>query len=118
MIKVFTGTSPFSGLTDTLAIQQIIYGGRPSRPQGQDLTDPIWYMTTRCWQEDPLLRPKMMEVVTILRERQVFFPLQHEHIDMLLFIAVVGCPLQLRNNQRSSVARQPRPFQEEWRYSA
>ena len=63
MIKVFTGTSPFSGLTDTLAIQQIIYGGRPGRPQGQDLTDPIWYMTTRCWQEDPLLRPKMMEVL-------------------------------------------------------
>ena len=62
-------------------------------------------MTTRRWQEDPLLWPKMMEVVTILREGQVFFSLQHEHINTLLFIVVVGCPLQLRNNQRSSVLR-------------
>ena len=58
-------------------------------------------MTTRCWQQDPVRRPKMAEVVATLREWQVFLPLQCEHFDMLLFIAVVGCPLQ--------------HFQEEWR---
>ena len=50
-------------------------GERPDRPQERDLTGPVWDMTELCWQEDPVLRPRMKEVVAILREQQVFHPL-------------------------------------------
>ena len=52
-------------------------GERPNRPQEQDLTDPVWEMTERCWQEDPVLRPRMKEAVAVLREWQAFLPLKH-----------------------------------------
>ena len=77
---------PFPELTDPVAVSEIMEGERPNRPQDQNLSDPIWDMTKRCWKEDPVLRPRMEEVVTILRERQVFFPLKHGHCDELLFL--------------------------------
>ena len=43
-------------------------GERPDRPQERDLTDTVWDMTKRCWQEDPVLRPRMEGVVATLRE--------------------------------------------------
>ena len=46
-------------------------GERPARPHEQDLTHPVWDTTVRCWQEDPVLRPRMEKVVTILRRRGV-----------------------------------------------
>ena len=47
-------------------------GERPDRPQERDLTDSVWDMTERCWQEDPVFRPKIKEVVAILRDRKRF----------------------------------------------
>ena len=99
LLKVFTRQIPFSELTDEDARKQILTGRRPGRPQKQDLTDQIWNMTTRCWQQDPLLRPKMMEVVQTLREWQVLLPLQHEHLDMLpSIVAMPGCASLLHND--------------------
>ena len=46
-------------------------GERPNRPQeGQELglTDSVWDMTVRCWDQDPVQRPAMTEVVRLLRE--------------------------------------------------
>ena len=46
-------------------------GERPGRPQeGQQLglTDLMWDMVVRCWNQDPVKRPKMTEVVGLLRE--------------------------------------------------
>ena len=42
---------------------------RPARPQeGQELglTDSVWEMTVRCWDQDPAQRPMMSEVVGVL----------------------------------------------------
>jgi len=44
---------------------------RPARPQeGQELglTDSVWEMTVRCWDQDPAQRPTMTEVVGLLQE--------------------------------------------------
>ena len=46
-------------------------GERPDRPQEPDLNDLVWDMTKRCWQEDPVLRPRMERVVATLDEGQV-----------------------------------------------
>ena len=71
MLKVFTGRCPFPELTDLVAVSEIMEGERPARPQERDLTDSVWDMTVRCWQEDPVLRPRIERVVTIQREGQV-----------------------------------------------
>ena len=72
LLKVFTGKCPFSKLTDPVAVSEIMEGERPDRPQERDLTNPVWDMTVRCWQEDPVLRPRVERVVVTLREWQVF----------------------------------------------
>jgi len=56
----------------------IMGGNRPARPrdaQELGLTDSVWDMTVRCWQQDPAHRPTMAGVVGLLREWLVFFPL-------------------------------------------
>jgi len=53
----------------------ITSGQRPSRPQEAQelgLTDSVWDMTLRCWQQDPTCRPTVTEVVGLLREQSVF----------------------------------------------
>jgi hypothetical protein len=72
LVKVFTGKCPFSELTDPVAVSKIMGCERPDRPQEQDLTDSVWDITVWCWQQDPIRRPEMKKVVTILREWQVF----------------------------------------------
>ena len=50
-------------------------GERPARPQevqGLGLTDSLWEVTLRCWQQDPAHRPTVTEVVEFLREWSVF----------------------------------------------
>ena len=49
----------------------IMDGGRPTRPrQSQELglMDSVWDMTVCCWDQDPVQRPAMTEVVRLLRE--------------------------------------------------
>ena len=44
-------------------------GERPARPQEAQelgLTDPMWDMTIRCWDQDPAQRPTMIEVIGLL----------------------------------------------------
>jgi hypothetical protein len=46
-------------------------GERPARPQeGEELglTDSMWDMTVRCWNQDPAQRLTMTEVVGFLHE--------------------------------------------------
>ena len=74
-VKAFTGGYPFSGFTDPIIILKITTGERPARPQGTrelGLTDSVWEMTVKCWQQDPGLRPSVTEVVGLLRRRLVF----------------------------------------------
>ena len=81
LLKVFTGSHPFSELTPAAAVfKMIIQRELPDRPQEKDLTDLVWEMTVRCWEHEPDRRPRMTEVVTTLREWQVLF-LRHEHRD-------------------------------------
>ena len=73
LLKVFTGSHPFSELAPADAVfKMVIQRELPGRPQEQDLTDPVWDMTVQCWAHEPDRRPKMTEVVSTLREWQVY----------------------------------------------
>ena len=85
-LKVFTGRHPFSELAPADAVfKMVIQRELPGRPQEQDLTDPVWDMTVQCWAHEPDRRPKMTEVVSTLREWQVFISLRHENRDTTCF---------------------------------
>ena len=47
-------------------------GEWPDRPDHTSLTDPVWNVTLRCWDQDPAHRPTMAEVVKTLRAWRVF----------------------------------------------
>ena len=50
---------------------KIMGGEHPARPQEgkeQGLTDTVWGMAVHCWHRDPPQRPKMTEVVRLVRE--------------------------------------------------
>ena len=82
LLKVFTGGPPFPELARAAAVFKMVYNRElPDRPQAQDLTDPVWDMTLRCWQHEPDRRPKTTEVVATLREWQVFSSLGLEQHD-------------------------------------
>ena len=45
----------------------------PEKTQELGLTDSVWDMAVRCWDQDPARRPTMVEVVRLLRKRSVSF---------------------------------------------
>lgn len=44
----------------------IVNGERPPRPAHSTLTDELWSLIQRCWNQDPHLRPEVSEVVKVL----------------------------------------------------
>jgi len=49
-------------------------GERPPRPTHQNLTDDLWLMVRRCWDQEPRLRPEMSQVVLELYVSVPFAP--------------------------------------------
>ena len=64
--KAFTGTVPFSYYTSPTAMMAIIDGRRPYRPTHPALTDRLWELMNRCWDQDRHNRPRMLEVLLAL----------------------------------------------------
>ena len=96
--KAFTGRPPFGEFTTPVITSKIMSGKRPARPQEAQelgLTDSVWDMTIRCWHQDPIQRPAMMEVVELVREWPVFFlSPRNKHHDMVP--AATGYVLRVR----------------------
>ena len=44
----------------------IMRGERPPRPTHPALTDELWVLTQRCWNQDPHLRPEISKVLKVL----------------------------------------------------
>jgi hypothetical protein len=64
--KAFTGRTPFNNHTSLMAVVAIMNGERPPRPTHQDLTDELWDLVQRCWNENRDERPRMLEVLQTL----------------------------------------------------
>ena len=54
------------------AMQKILNGERPRRPDRSDFTDSLWELTQRCWSKEPWDRPGVREVIEVLKELSVF----------------------------------------------
>lgn len=66
MLEVFTGEVPFHDKSPYDAMTAILNGKRPPRPTHSSCTDYLWNLIQRCWDQDPLLRPEISEVLRIL----------------------------------------------------
>ena len=44
----------------------IMRGERPQRPIHSALTNELWALTQRCWNQDPHLRPEIPKVLKVL----------------------------------------------------
>ena len=75
-MQVFTGAIPFShlGMAYQVVMDPVLLGMRPSRPTHPALTEPLWELMQRCWDEEPLLRPEAAEISRILRASSVPHP--------------------------------------------
>jgi len=62
-MKVFAGKNPFENSHPIAQRVKIIEGGRPPRPVNPSLTDDVWALVRRCWDQEPQLRPGMRSVL-------------------------------------------------------
>ena len=58
--KVFAGVAPFCGESSRVAMSAIVGGERPSRPTHPALTDELWMLAQRCWDQDTRRRPNAL----------------------------------------------------------
>ena len=63
---MFTGAIPFNNSLPAVAALAIMGGERPPRPTHLALTDRLWLLLQRCWNQDPQLRPNISEVLRVL----------------------------------------------------
>lgn len=66
--QLFAGNVPFPHIHLLGAIYPLATGDRPPRPSHPELSDKLWEMIERCWDNDPLSRPPIKTVVDILEE--------------------------------------------------
>jgi hypothetical protein len=64
--QVFTGAVPFHNSLHVAAMLAIMSGKRPPRPTHPALTDELWALMQRCWDQTPRLRPEILEVLNVL----------------------------------------------------
>jgi len=66
LTQVFTGAVPFHPSLPAAAMLAIMTGKRPPRPKHQALTNGLWTLMQRCWDQDHHLRPEVSEVLQAL----------------------------------------------------
>ncbi|KAG7100229.1 hypothetical protein E1B28_002003 [Marasmius oreades] len=71
IVEIMTGQNPFSELTYEPAVAVAIARGkrppRPTHPKEGWCPDYVWDLVERCWQQDPIKRPKAREVHQYLK---------------------------------------------------
>jgi hypothetical protein len=68
--QIFIERLPFSNIHQLAAIHLLTGGARPPRPPHPELSDRIWNMIQKCWDDDPSCRILIKDVVAIL-EREI-----------------------------------------------
>ena len=92
--KTFSGTVPFNDHNSPAAMTAIMRGKRPAKPT--HLTDDLWELVNRCWDQDRHNRPRMSEVLLALN------PLIHEGMrtSVMSELATFSMAAPLLNIQR------------------
>lgn len=66
--QIFSGHVPFPGILQIAAINRLVGGDRPRRPQHPELSDRVWNTIEKCWDRDPLRRLPIGTAFAIIRE--------------------------------------------------
>lgn len=66
--KAFSGRAPFADSTPVTVAVKVLSGQRPERPKDPVLTNELWDLTRRCFDQDPRRRPEITVVVRDLQE--------------------------------------------------
>ena len=64
--QVFTGVIPFNNSLPAAAMLAIMGGERPPRPTHPTLTDQLWRLIQRCWDQKPHLRPEVSGTLQVI----------------------------------------------------
>ena len=78
-MKVFTGKAPFFENVAPTAIMSIMNGKRPERPSHASFTDCLWELTEKCLEQTPSDRPKVGQVLEVLKKQSVYSHLDSVH---------------------------------------
>ena len=65
--KILAGVFPFANSPPTTVAVDVLSGKRPERPNHPGITDELWDMIQRCWDQEPQERPGMADVARDLR---------------------------------------------------
>lgn len=65
--KVLAGVFPFADSPPTTVAVDVLSGKRPERPSHPSLTDELWNLIQRCWEQDPQRRPGISDVARHLK---------------------------------------------------
>lgn len=65
-MKIFTGAVPFGSCPLLTSVMHILQGKRPPRPTNLILTDDLWALMQRCWDQQPKSRPQMSGVLKVV----------------------------------------------------
>jgi hypothetical protein len=65
LVQLYTGWPPFWGMSQVAAMFKIVSGERPERPEA--MSDVLWNVVTVAWAQDFRTRPRIGEVVHMLR---------------------------------------------------
>jgi hypothetical protein len=93
-VEVFTGTVPFGGIRSSEVVIRVTEGKRPERPDHPGFTEPFWKLTQRCWSQRAQGRPKMEEVIKVLKELSAF-----------LFVCTTNAPFTHPRRSAKKVAK-------------
>lgn len=58
---------PFNNCVPTAVAVNILAGRRPERPTHPNLTEDVWDLTQRCWNQNPKQRPEISEIIFCLQ---------------------------------------------------
>lgn len=67
--QLYTGKRPFDGVLKAAVLSWVIQGYRPSRPTQDDcaMSDGLWDIIQRCWEQAPSGRPTAAAVLELMR---------------------------------------------------
>jgi len=64
--QVLTGKPPFFEMSEIAAAHSMLNGARPPRTNSNEITDQVWYIIERCWDNVPSKRMSAGQVAILL----------------------------------------------------
>jgi len=67
-VELYTSQAPFFGTSDGAVLVRVLAAKRPKQPRfhgGEEMSDALWGLLSRCWAQSPSDRPLTSELVSL-----------------------------------------------------